>query len=127
MFSDGFVECVERIDQPRPPGTITLVASERTFITDHEPLDLVSIFPMCQAEDKKMGIVAIGGDTSMGNEGFVAATDLSKQLLWIAFFDFSNPFVSVEFNETEILAKNNHRELWHFPIQHPSRITIETP
>jgi hypothetical protein len=125
MFPDGSTECIEPRDQPRPTGTITLVARGRTSLDKHAPLESTGLIPSCRAEDKGKDVVVIGGEGGMGSDGFVAVTDLSNQLRWIAFFDFSNPFVSVELLADEIVGKNNLGEVWRFPLKNPSKITVE--
>jgi len=127
MFADGFVECIAPYDQPRPAGTIHLVANGRTSLAAHAPLGATGITPLCRAEDRAKGIVVIGGEAGMGSDGFVAATNLSNQLRWIAFFDFSNPFVAVALLGEEVVATNNLGEVWHFPLENPSRVRVEIP
>lgn len=125
MFIDGFVERIEPYAQPRPAGTINLVARERTSLATYEPLEATGIVSLCRAEDKGKDIVVIGGEGGMGSDGFVAVTDLSNQLRWLAFFDFSNPFVSVELSNDEVVGKNNLGEVWRFPLENPSNIRVE--
>ena len=127
MFADGFVEHVKPHDQPRPVGTMSLTCQERTSIDYQAKLPVAGVIPSCRAEDRSTGIVAIGGEGGMGSDGFVAVTDFANRLQWIAFFDFSNPFVSVGFRNGEVIAENNLGERWHFPLSSPSRIKVEVP
>lgn len=127
MFGDGSVECIEPCDQPRPVGTMTLVGKGRTQLQSHAPLESTGLMSSCRFEDRAKGIVVTAGEAGMGSDGFVAVADLSNQLRWIAFFDFSNPFVSVEILGDEVLGKNNLGEAWHFPLSNPSRVRVEVP
>ena len=127
IFADGTVDLVKPHDQPRPFGTVNLKCQERTSINCQTKLQLTGVIPSCRAEDGAKGVVAIGGEGGMGSDGFVAITDLANRLRWIAFFDFSNPFVSVGIESEEVIAKNNLGERWHFPLANPSRINVEVP
>jgi hypothetical protein len=127
MFSDGSVECVEPYDQPRPAGAISLVGKGRTQLQSHIPLESTGLMPLCRCEDKAKGIVVTAGEAGMGSDGFVAVADLSNQLQWIAFFDFSNPFISVEVSGDEVVSRNNLGETWRFPLAHPSAVRVEVP
>lgn len=127
MFADGFVDCIPPYEQSRPPGTITLAGQGRTSLDSLGSLELTSVMPSCRAEDKAKDLVVIGGEGGMGSDGFVAVTDFANCLRWIAFFDFSNPFVSVALSGDEVLAKNNLDETWHFPLVSPSQIKVEVP
>lgn len=127
MFSNGLVECVEPREQLRPAGITTLITIKRVSLKEQESLKSTGLISICRTEDKKKDIVVIGGEGGMGSDGFVAVTDLANQLQWLAFFDFSNPFVSVELLNEEIIGTNNLGEKWRFPLKNPSKIRIETP
>jgi hypothetical protein len=127
MFADGFVQCVEPCEQPRPLGIITLVAKERTPIEQHTPFETTGLIRLCRAEDQRRGLVVIGGEAGMGSDGFVALTDTSNQLRWIAFFDFSNPFVSVKLFSDKVIGENNLAETWRFSLENPSQIQVNVP
>ena len=127
MFGDGSVECVEPYDQPRPAGTVTLVGKGRTQLQSHAPLESTALMPSCRFEDRAKDIVVTAGEAGMGSDGFVAVADLSNQLRWIAFFDFSNPFVSVEISSDEVVGRINLGERWRFPLANPSGVRIEVP
>jgi hypothetical protein len=127
MFADGSIQSIEPCDLPRSPGTIQLVAGEQANLCLFAHLEPTGLIPLCRVEDKRKGIVVIGGEGGMGSDGFVAFTNSQNQILWMAFFEFSNPFVSVELRDEEIVAVNNLNEKWYFQVENPSMIRIENP
>ncbi len=127
MFAEGFAECVEPWEQPLPAGTITLVSKGRTLLEHFAPLESTGLIPSCRAKYEDRDTVVIGGEGGMGGDGFVAVTNTANELRWIAFFEFSNPFVSVELCGDEVLGTNNHGEVWHFSLREPSKVRIDVP
>lgn len=72
------------------------------------------------------GLLIQVGEGSMGGDGFVAALEYSsKRLLWVAFFENSNPFVDVKIEGDLVLATNNHGTYWSFPVHDPSQLIID--
>lgn len=66
------------------------------------------------------------GECAMGNEGYVAVSNLNGgRLIWIAFFTCSNPFESVRMEEGVVVAENTYEQRWKFPLELPQSITIE--
>jgi hypothetical protein len=76
--------------------------------------------------DASTGLVSIVGEGGMGADGFVAVQSgmAPDTLLWLAFFDFSNPFESVRFEDGFLKARNNLDEEWHFDLAEPWNITV---
>jgi hypothetical protein len=80
---------------------------------------------MCEVVDDLVRLRVVGGGAGMGGDGFVAVLRLPGDILeWIAFFDFANPFVSVQIINQSIKAVNNLGEEWSFPISAPERVAI---
>jgi hypothetical protein len=79
------------------------------------------------AVDPQRNLSAYCGEGSMGGDGYVAlvSTD-SDEPIWIAFFDASNPFVSVELNANHVIATSNHGIRWSFPIEAPEKVTVRS-
>jgi len=69
------------------------------------------------------------GETSEGSEGYVAVClGNDDDLLWLAFFDFSNPFewdTLRIIDEQRFAVKTNHRADWTFSFDDPTNITVE--
>lgn len=75
------------------------------------------------AGPRRMRVAA--GETSAGSEGFVAVS-IERDLLWLAFFDFSNPFEPASIrilNEDSFAVMTNHRADWIFRFDEPTNIT----
>lgn len=74
------------------------------------------------------GRVILVGEGSGGSEGFVAVCSKEKaNLIWLAFFDFSNPFEEGTFrmvDDQHFAARTNHQAEWLFSIDDPTRIVV---
>ena len=127
MFAEGFADQIQPFDQPRPPGIATLTVERRIFLGSYAKLQVAGVVPLCRSEDRLMGLVAVAGEGGLGADGFLAVTDMANFLRWIAFFDFSNPFVRVELKGGKVLAENNLGEKWRIALAIPSRIVVEVP
>ena len=125
MFPDGSVESIETMDQPQTAGAHRMLKTVRRQFVDFGPTKVTGVVATCRDEDKERGMVAVGGGAGMGGDGFIAVTDLQDEIMWLAFFDFSNSFVSVKLGETEVIAKSNLGERWHLQLKRPSEIIIE--
>ena len=53
----------------------------------------------------------VGGDGTMGNEGFIAHTDKQDQLIWGLFFEQTNPIKQLFVEGHTLRAVNEHGEL----------------
>ena len=65
------------------------------------------------------------GEGTMGQEGFVALTENSDQLIWALFCTDSNPFVSGEFVNGKIRVYSTYDLYFNIDILTPEKITIE--
>jgi hypothetical protein len=74
-------------------------------------------------EDKNIRLSC--GEGAMGNEGYVAVSELdSKRLIWMAFFTCSNPFMEISYENGTIIAENTYEQEWVFPVLNPEALTI---
>jgi hypothetical protein len=74
-------------------------------------------------EDKNIRLSC--GEGAMGNEGYVAVSDLNtKRLIWMAFFTCSNPLTEIKFENETIIAENTYEQEWVFPVLNPEALTI---
>lgn len=69
------------------------------------------------------GTVIVGGG-AWESDGFVAVLDREDVLLWVAFFQSSEPFIRCERAEDRIHAVTIEGTLWSFPIAAPERVTV---
>lgn len=79
-----------------------------------------------QFEDKNNDLVIYCGGGSYGSEGYIVVeSKIDLKLIWIAFFEESNPFEKLEIIGDKIIAYNNLNEKWIFDINNPSNLTVE--
>jgi len=87
---------------------------------------LPDIFIKDKLEYPVKDIIVYCGEGGYASEGFVAVeSDKTKRLLWIAFFEESNPFTKVSIINDRIIAHNNLKEMWAFPLYESSTIKIK--
>lgn len=127
IFADGRYDCVEPQSLPRSRGVTCLVVKSRSSLKEYAPFSFTRLIPTCRYEALDKNIIIVGGECGMGEDGFVAVTDAGGQISWIAYFDFSNPFVKVDLLSEGIIAENNLGETWHFELKDPSNIRIVIP
>jgi len=69
---------------------------------------------------------AVCGESDFGSDGFIAVINKkTKKLVWLASFDCSNPFDSVEFDRGHICARTTLGNFWRFPISNPQDFTVQ--
>lgn len=69
---------------------------------------------------------AVCGEASWGSDGFVALiSNKTRELIWLAAFDCSNPFSSVRFISESVFAESTYGNIWCFPLNDPSRCRID--
>jgi len=95
-----------------------------TFNTKHADYwtEIISLCEFCII-DRDLRIT--GGEGGFGSDGFVAVSHISdEQLVWVAFFENSNPFVQISINNnaSEILGITTLGHIWQFPIAHPEQV-----
>jgi hypothetical protein len=98
------------------------VHGSRLTTHDYSSTSSLSIASTLHIENSRC--IAVVGDGSWGSDGFVAVTSLANELMWIAFFDFSNPFLTVAFEREFLFARNSHGETWQFALSHPTSLSV---
>ena len=124
--SSGVVHAIEPIDSPR---LLPVKLNQKSVCNEDVFGDLSCTHAIILSEtsNSEHEITVFVGECGMGADGFVAVEELNtKNLRWIAFFDFSNPFHSVAIEKNLILATNNLNEEWQFAIESPWEIKIVT-
>jgi hypothetical protein len=122
--SSGRVHSVHPVDPPR-----RLPMKLRVSTPGELPeVEWTTALPFEKVRDVESQMVAIVGECGMGSDGFVAlqATENSESLIWLAFFDFSNPFESVRLEGGVIKARNNIGEEWHFTQSSKWKVEIHS-
>jgi hypothetical protein len=65
------------------------------------------------------------GEGSFGADGYVALSSINDdRLIWIIFFDDSNPFIEVIFSGANIKALTTLDTEWTIPIDTPERMVV---
>ncbi len=124
MESSGVIHLIAPGGQPR---SLPLKLRIESICSDEilANASCTSVAVMDEISNSDLGIRVVVGECGMGADGFVAVEELNtKQLRWIAFFDFANPFQSVSIQDKFILATNNLNEEWQFAVERPWEIEI---
>lgn len=114
VYSNGFMEPIEIMKQSRHSRVLY---KHNKCKVNSENLDYSDGYASAEIilNSKKQKIVCGGG--SYGGDGFVLATALeSGEMLWLASFDESNPFISIYEKDQYIYVTNNCEEVWQFKI-----------
>lgn len=94
-------------------------------LSDGDDLDWVVITTLAECCLPGTHQKVVCGETGWGGDGFLALVDSELAVFkWLAFFDFSNPFVQVDVNEGVVLARTNLDHLWSFPIEQPENVSV---
>ena len=125
VFPNNMIRSVRSPDlEQRVPYTLSIDEKDIPF----EPADYFqsSIHPEHEFTDITTGIRAVVGEGSSGGDGFVAlfSRENFDEPVWVAVFDFSNPFVKVRLEDGVVLAQNNNQETWRFPVSGIGQIVI---
>ena len=82
---------------------------------------------LCEQANVGLDLRVVGGEGSHGSEGFIAVIELStRHLVWLAYFDCSNPFEKVSLENGIVTAISNLRHAWHLPLTEPATLTVNT-
>lgn len=124
QFADGKI-C--QLESTSPESTENSKPTETKLETlkDKNEIQWAHYMELHFIEIHARGIRLCCGEGSMGGDGYVAAVDIKSNLLiWVAYFDYSNPFINVKLNNDSIVATNNSGDQWYFHIDHPELITV---
>ena len=124
LFPDGTVLPVNilpsRAGAPTFEPRTTLKALDASA-----PLEWTAIGVLAHAVSLDGSYSAVGGEGGMGSDGFVAVTlGPDKQLLWVAFFDHSNPFEEIRFDGEDVVARSNLGREYRFPVASPENLVV---
>jgi len=86
-------------------------------------LEWTGCTPLRKASDPTSDLLVEAGECGMGADGFVAVSRLSTEaLVWLAFFDCSNPFISIRIGKNMVLVKSTHGNTWKFDHQNATLV-----
>jgi len=84
-----------------------------------------TLFTMGETFSKERNIKVIYGEGGMGADGFIVTSTFdTDSLIWVAFFDYSNPFREVFFQENNLIAWSTLDEKWIFPLDRPEKVSV---
>lgn len=131
VFGDGRVKLISADWQKQADGRLGIVLKPGGWTTLAElhakgQLQWTGTIALCEAVDLAKNIRVLGGEGGLGSDGFVAnvRSDNGK-IVWIAFFNNSNPFEVVQIHNHHVLAKTNLGTWWRFPLDAPDRVTLQ--
>ena len=76
--------------------------------------------------DDARNLRAYSGCDDWEGTGFVAlARADSDQLIWIAYFEDSEPFVALQLTPASVQAVSEEGNIWSFPIETPEDATVQ--
>lgn len=120
-YAGGTYAVVDVIDMPRDlPCTLSI----RGQLSLPASAKRVLVSALAEGNHAALNLRAIVGEGAQGADGFIALFE-GGSLMWVAFFDFSNPFESVCICPPHVKAVNNLGELWSIPLSGLGSMLIE--
>src|SRR5262249_48339549 len=118
-FGNDEVVTIEYIS-PGPPRPVS--RTKLSSILNTKPL-IRSLDSLFRIDDEFLKIHIQCGEGSYGSEGFVCVESLSDgNLIWLAYFFDSNPFIHACVKSDTIIATTNLKQVWSFPIKNPELV-----
>jgi hypothetical protein len=85
-----------------------------------------SLIQLCERSYPDANLCVYGGEGSWGSEGFVAVSKLTTgELVWLAYFEYSNPFDEVELVGDNVLGVSTYDHVWKFPLSSPDSLSVD--
>ena len=110
---DGFAVTV------RPTGVTNLASLHK-----ENGVEWTYLTRLCEFRSLEKGVRVSGGEGGQGADGFVAVSAIEDdRLLWVAFFDNSNPFVEIELTGSQIHAVTTLDDRWSFDLAQPGEVS----
>lgn len=129
IYPDGTIDLLNVKVDWGPPIQYSLKSETKSSIEllDNEgKLQWNDCAILVTAIDIKQSIEIVAGEGDYGSDGFIGVIDLStRNLIWLAFFNCSNPFDRLDIKEEKIYATSTNGCLWKFVIKSPIDIEIE--
>ena len=116
---------IKPVDAPRNPLPMLLTHGQSENLAKVDRLQWASVNILCEATDALTNLRAFAGEGSMGGDGVIALFESTGVLRWVAFFDFSNPFERLRFDEADLVAENNLGETWRLSLAQPWKIIVD--
>lgn len=105
----------------RPAGVTNLASLDK-----EKGLEWTYLTRLCEVRSLEKGVRVSGGEGGQGADGFVAVSSIEDdRLVWVAFFDNSNPFVEVELAGSRIHAVTTLDDRWSFDLAQPGEVSVQ--
>jgi hypothetical protein len=129
IFGDGIIKRFRLVrDNSQEGAIINLILETQTTVIDflsQKPNNLTTLVQLCEKNVSEKHLRLIAGEGGWGGDGFVAIENKeTKALEFLLFFDNSNPFVEIDFDESRVIAVSNLGERWIIPIEEPENTVI---
>ena len=130
VFSSGKIDWVN-IELRSTPGSTQfhLTPGTSTSLEDLEKeddLEWTTVITLSECQSQRLNLKVICGEGGLGSDGFVAVSEFSsKDLLWIAFFECSNPFIKIHLQNGVVTAETTLGNSWVFPVFSPEKVTVK--
>lgn len=129
IFSNGIIKILDVKNEWSPQIKYSIKEKNETSIEElniNGYLQWNDCAVMTELTDKIESINVIAGEGDYGSDGFVGVIDLnSKKLIWLAFFNCSNPFNELEIKAGRIYARSTNGCIWKFKLKNPVDIIVE--
>jgi hypothetical protein len=124
LFPDGVVIPIAGW----PPGSGPPQFGRRTTLKEldvNQPVEWTVLGQLAQAVSADGTLRAVAGEGGMGGDGFVALEAVPDgRLLWLAFFDDTNPFETIRFEDGFVAAATNLGREFRFPVADPRGLVL---
>lgn len=124
LFPDGSVVPVAA----PAPGAGAAAAGPRTTLAAlaaRGRVEWTTLGPLARAASPDRTLVAAAGEGGVGGDGFVALMSAPDcRLTWLAFFDRSDAFEAIRFEEACVVARTSGGREYRFPVAAPERLSI---
>lgn len=127
IYSDGTVKILNPKEEEQynyvPEYSRSTTMDE---ISKVEEIEYTHIYKYKSIEIAESKLKVYFGEGAWGSEGFVAICDsIEDKLQWIAYFDYSNPMIKVEYTNGIISAYSNLGHKWIFDLKCPENVKVE--
>ena len=124
LFADGTVQCLNVAVEWGPPAVFTIDQGEQTSLQRLEEIGHIhwkSCCVLAKLYNEPTGLEILAGESTWGSDGFVAVLNASsRQLVWLALLDCSNPFCSLSIHGEMLQAISTMGYIWTFPLYAPA-------
>ncbi len=127
VFEDGRIL---QFDKPKiGKSTLQIVNKTDLQVAITELGDYwTTLIPICKVRFQEDDLLVESGQGGLGEDGYVAVSRASdNHLVWLAFFDYSNPFykVSVRNAEAIVVCETTYGDTWQFHLNEPDYIEVD--